>query len=99
MCGQRETAILVRCLIWAPFWAVMTVGISSGCLHRFPFAASAEFGPIGRSRLKTETGASGIAAKVEVVTFLRMFVLPTRITRTPPSVEHEVEVGERGAAV
>ena len=53
------------------------------CAQRFPLAASAEFGPVGRSSTKLETGTSGIDVNDEVVMPPLMFVLPCRITRTP----------------
>src|SRR6478609_4269341 len=61
----------------------MVVGMNSFCLHRFPNAASAEYLPVGSFTSKLDTGTSGMAAKLEVVMPLAMFVLPTRITVTP----------------
>src|SRR5438128_3759276 len=81
--AQPETAILVFCLTCAPLWAVIVVGITSGCAHRLPYAASAECGPIGSVNEKLDTGTSGSEANVDVVMPPLMFVLPTRITRTP----------------
>src|ERR1700720_414217 len=81
--GHPETEIFVFCLITLPFCAVIAVGMTSDCLHRLPFAVSAEFGPVGSLSSKLDTGTSGTVAKLEVVMPFVMFVLPTRITVTP----------------
>ncbi len=53
-------------------------------MQRFPFAASAEYGPSGRYSSKLETGTSGMFVNVElVIPALEMNVSPTRFTRTP----------------
>src|SRR5207302_181663 len=66
--AQPATAIRVFCLIRAPFWAVIVVGMTSGCAHRLALAASAECGPIGNASEKLDTGTSGSEANVVVVT-------------------------------
>src|SRR5438270_10529676 len=81
--AQPATVIFVFCLICAPLWAVIVVGITSGLAHTSPYAASAECGPIGRLSEKLDTGTSGRVAKLEIVIPRLMSVLPTRITRTP----------------
>ena len=74
----------VFCLMTAPFWAVIVVGM----IERLRAEAAERCrapscGPVGRFSSKLETGTSGIDANVEVVMPLLMFVLPSRITLTP----------------
>ncbi len=77
--GQLVTPIFVDCLICSPFCAVNIVGIASFDLHRFPLAASAEFGPCGRFSSKLATGWSGTVRNVElVIPALLMNVSPCR---------------------
>ena len=75
--------MLVLCFTTEPFWPVIVVGMVSVWSQKLPLDASAEFGPVGRSSTKLDTGTSGIEANVEVVTPCLIAVLPTRITRTP----------------
>ena len=65
------SAILVLCLITAPFWPVISVGIESVVLHRLKcspagtLAVSAECGPAGSTVSNVSTGASGRVSKRE----------------------------------
>src|ERR1700730_16957770 len=89
--GQPRSAIFVLCLITAPFWPVIVVGISSlaAALQRLYLAlagrltVSAECGPSGRLSSKLVIGTSGTLAKVLLVMPLAMWTLPVRSTRTP----------------
>ena len=62
---QPCSAILVVCLITAPFWATISVGIDRLVEQRLNFAfsgrfaVSAECGPAGSTVSKTVNGASG----------------------------------------
>jgi hypothetical protein len=58
------TLIGVDCLMAAPFCAVNAVCIRSVLLHRFPFAASAEYLSWGNVSSEVPTGASGIVRNV-----------------------------------
>src|ERR1700677_4916660 len=80
---QLATVILVFCVTLNPFCPIIVVGIVSGLMQRLPFAVTAEWPPIGRFTVMLETGTSGAAANVVVVTPLLIFVLPTTITLTP----------------
>src|ERR1700691_6405389 len=62
--GQLVIAILVLCLIVAPFCATNSVGIVSLLVHRSPFAASAEYFPSGSYSSNDLTGTSGRVLKV-----------------------------------
>ncbi len=67
-----------------PFCATNSVGNVSFCVHRFPSAVSAENLPSGKVSSKLETGWSGTALNVELVTpALLMNVVPTRSIVTP----------------
>src|SRR6202521_4588874 len=87
---QPVTAILVVCLMTAPFWPVMVVGMVSDWPHMLPFAlagrlaASPECGPSGSLISNTPMGASGTLAKVLEVMPCLMSMLPVSCTVTPP---------------
>src|ERR1700730_2505704 len=80
---QPLTEIFVFCLTTRPFCPVIVVGMISGPAHRFAFAASALWEPVGRFTVMLDTGTSGVAAKFVVVIPFLMFVFPTTIVRTP----------------
>jgi hypothetical protein len=82
--GHPFTEIFVVSLISWPFCAISSVGIVNFCLHKFPFAASAENLPSGSVTSAELKGVSGSALNVDEVTpDLLMKVSPTRITFTP----------------
>src|SRR5580693_5088628 len=82
--GQPVRRIGVDRLIVAPFCATSMVGIASLLLHRFPFAARAEYLPSGNVSSKLPTGASGIAWNVLlVIPALLMNVSPCTSSVTP----------------
>jgi hypothetical protein len=65
--GHPVTLIGVDCLIVAPFCAVNAVGIFNVLLHRFVFAANAEYLPCGNVSSNVPTGASGTVRNVLLV--------------------------------
>src|SRR5271166_4218810 len=79
---QPLTEMIVFCLVVFPLWETIVVGITSGCPHSSPYAASALCDPTGRLTVTFLIGTSGVEAKVVVVMLFLMFVLPVRITRT-----------------
>jgi hypothetical protein len=81
--GHPATAICVFSLIVAPLCATIVVGIDSVPAHSLPLALSAEFGPLGKLNEKLAIGTSGTLANVELVTPPLIFVLPTKMKRTP----------------
>jgi hypothetical protein len=54
-----ETLTGVFCVNRAPFWAPISVGITSFDVHRFPFVARAEKLPCGSVNSKVLNGTSG----------------------------------------
>jgi hypothetical protein len=82
--GHPVTVIFVVSWICRPFWAVNAVGIASLLLHRFPLAASAEYGFSGKVSSNVPTGTSGTVLNVLlVIPALLMNVVPTNSTVTP----------------
>ena len=83
--GQPLTAILVLCLIWAPFWPSIVVGIVRG------FGAEAAVAPaergvraLGEVQLEERIGASGTEAKVLLVMPFLMRGCPRSDRRARP---------------
>ena len=64
---QPSTLTVTLLLVCAPFCPTRAAGADKGPGHRLRLAASAEWGPSGRSSANVEIGTSGIAPKVDVV--------------------------------
>src|SRR5271167_55442 len=92
--GQPVATIFVDCLSTAPFWPTNSLGIVSLLVHRFPFAASAEYLPSGSVSSKLLNGASGTVLNVVlVIPALLMNVAPTMSTVTPSPCNMIVRLG------
>ena len=103
--GQPVTAILVFCLICAPFCPVSVVGIVRLC------AAEAALGlrgqdrrepgvrPLGQLQLERADRRVGDAANVLLVMPFLMSMLPDEVERDAFALEDHHEVGERRATV
>ena len=96
------TAIFVLWWITAPFCATNSVGIFSllWAAQRFPFAASAEYGPSGRYSSNVLTGTSGTVLNVLlVIPALLMNVLPGQVDPHTVALQDDDQRRERFPAV